>query len=96
VINPGPQAEPVHGKQSREFEYGDVISFQQSGAGGYGDPLDRDPARVLDDVLDDYVSIAAARDRYGVVITGAGATLTVDAEATTALREQARSRRQLR
>jgi N-methylhydantoinase B/oxoprolinase/acetone carboxylase alpha subunit len=76
----------VHGKQSREFAYGDVISFQQSGAGGYGDPFARDPALVLDDVLDDYVSIAAARDEYGVVIAGAGADLRVDAAATAALR----------
>ena len=63
VINPGPGEQLVHGKQSREFAYGDVISFQQSGAGGYGDPLERDPARVLDDVLDDYVSIEAAARR---------------------------------
>jgi N-methylhydantoinase B len=84
VINPGPGEETVHGKQSREFAYGDVISFQQSGAGGYGDPFARDPALVLDDVLDDYVSIAAARDDYGVVI--AGADLRVDAAATAALR----------
>ena len=83
VINPGPGEETVHGKQSREFAYGDVISFQQSGAGGYGDPLERDPARVLDDVLDDYVSIDAARDEYGVVIIGAGADLRVDEPATT-------------
>jgi N-methylhydantoinase B len=88
VINPGPGEEPVHGKQSREFVYGDVISFQQSGAGGYGDPLERDPARVLDDVLDDYVSIEAARDDYGVVITGAGADLRVDARATASLRSE--------
>jgi len=65
-----------------------VISFQQSGAGGYGVPLARDPARVLDDVLDDYVSIEAARDRYGVVITGSGADLTVDEGATRDLRRQ--------
>src|SRR5262249_21755321 len=68
VINPGPSEQRVHGKQSREFEYGDVISFQQSGAGGYGDPFARDPQAVLDDVLDDYVSIEAARENYGVVI----------------------------
>jgi len=86
VINPGPGEEAVHGKQSREFAYGDVISFQQSGAGGYGDPLERDPALVLDDVLDDYVSIDAARDEYGVVIIGAGADLRVDERATAALR----------
>ncbi|MGH7278051.1 MAG: hydantoinase B/oxoprolinase family protein, partial [Candidatus Rokuibacteriota bacterium] len=87
VINPdGGAPEPVHGKQSREFTYGDVISFQQSGAGGYGDPLERDPARVLDDVLDDYVSVEAARRDYGVVIVGGGSDRSVDAAATAAER----------
>jgi N-methylhydantoinase B len=83
VLNPGPEEELIHGKASREFAYGDVISFQQSGAGGYGDPFARDPARVLDDVLDDYVSIGAARRDYGVVIRE---DLTIDDEATQALR----------
>jgi N-methylhydantoinase B len=87
VLNPGPDEEPVHGKQSREFAHGDVISFQQSGAGGYGDPLERDPARVREDVLDDYVSIDAARREYGVVITGEGADLDVDHDATRACRD---------
>jgi N-methylhydantoinase B len=86
VINPGPGEEIVNGKQSREFAHGDVISFQQSGAGGYGDPLKRDPARVLDDVLDEYVTLDAARTEYGVVITGQGLDLRVDAVATAALR----------
>jgi N-methylhydantoinase B len=86
VIDPGPDEEIVHGKQSREFAYGAVISFQQSGAGGYGDPLERDPARVLEDVMDDYVSVAAARADYGVVITGDGFDLRVDEAATLALR----------
>ena len=93
VVNPGPGEELVHGKQSRGFEYGDVISFQQSGAGGYGDPFTRDPARVLSDVLDDYVSIEVARTRYGVVITGTDGELVVDPVATTALRERAGTRR---
>jgi len=86
VIDPGPDEEIVHGKQSRELAYGAVISFQQSGAGGYGDPLERDPARVLEDVMDDYVSVAAARADYGVVITGDGFDLRVDEAATLALR----------
>jgi N-methylhydantoinase B len=86
VIDPGPDEEIVHGKQSRAFAYGAVISFQQSGAGGYGDPLERDPARVLEDVMDDYVSVAAARADYGVVITGDGFDLRVDEAATFALR----------
>jgi N-methylhydantoinase B len=38
------------------------------GGGGYGDPLDRDPLLVLEDVRDGLVSIQAARDDYGVMI----------------------------
>ncbi|OLC33400.1 MAG: hypothetical protein AUH81_14270 [Candidatus Rokubacteria bacterium 13_1_40CM_4_69_5] len=90
VINPGPGEQVVRGKESREFVYGDIISFQQSGAGGYGDPSERDPARVLEDVLDDYVSIEAAGAEYGVVITGHGLDLRVDAEGTRRLRADRR------
>jgi N-methylhydantoinase B len=88
VINPDGDAQPVHGKASREFAYGDVISFQQSGAGGYGDPLARDPGRVLEDVLDDYVTVEAARRDYGVVIAGTGLQIEVDRSATEALRRR--------
>jgi N-methylhydantoinase B len=41
---------------------------------------------VLEDVLDDYVSIEAAREAYGVVITGDGFDLDVDERATRELR----------
>ncbi|MGH7301922.1 MAG: hydantoinase B/oxoprolinase family protein, partial [Candidatus Rokuibacteriota bacterium] len=88
VLNPGPGEQVVHGKQSREFAYGDVVSFQQPGAGGYGDPFEREPRRVLEDVLDDYVSIEAARREYGVVIMGAAADLSVDEAATRHLRAE--------
>ena len=90
VLNPGPGEQVVHGKASREFAYGDVISFQQAGAGGYGDPLEREPGRVLEDVLDDYVSIEAARSEYGVVIAGGGVDLRVDGPATNELRKKMR------
>ena len=96
LLNPGPGEQVVHGKQSREFAYGDVISFQQSGAGGYGDPLEREPQRVLEDVLDDYVSVEAARSEYGVVIAGTGADLWVDGGATRRLRETMRAGRSQR
>jgi len=92
VINPGPGEQVVHGKQSREFAYGDVVSFQQSGAGGYGDPLQRDLARVLEDVLDEYVTPEAAREHYGVVITGSGFDLHVDELATQQLRQEKQRR----
>jgi N-methylhydantoinase B len=52
--------------------------------GGYGDPLKRDPQAVLDDVLDELITIDTARRDYGVAI---GADKTVDTAATAALRD---------
>ena len=52
-----------------------------------GRPLDRDPALVALDVRRGYVSAAAARERYGVVLTAAGEP---DVPATAALRAQRR------
>lgn len=54
------------------------------GGGGFGDPLDRDPERVLRDVRDGVVSAEAAREHYGVVLAPCGRR--VDAEATARLR----------
>jgi N-methylhydantoinase B len=51
------------------FETDDVISYRAGGGGGYGDPFDRSPEKVRDDVLDGYVSREDAREEYGVVIT---------------------------
>ena len=48
-------------------EAGDVVSYFSPAGGGYGDPLERDPAKVLDDVLDDFITVEHARDVYGVV-----------------------------
>ena len=59
------------------------IAFGPCG-GGYGDALARDPARVLDDVLDGYISADVARADYGVVIAGS----EVDAAATDKLRAE--------
>ena len=61
---------------------GDVVVLQSAGGGGYGDPLRREPARVLEDVEEGYVSREQARELYGVIIV-AGA---IDAVATDALR----------
>jgi N-methylhydantoinase B len=46
----------------------DVFEHTWSGGGGYGDPLDRQPEKVLTDVLNDAVSVQAAEAFYGVVI----------------------------
>ncbi len=80
VINPGePSERKVGGKASLDLEYGDVVSFRLSGAGGYGDPTERDPEAVARDVRLGLVTTEAARDRYSVVI---GADEILDIEAT--------------
>ena len=50
--------------------------------GGYGDPLERDPPKVLDDVLDGFFTVEHARAAYGVVVDPVAET--VDATATQA------------
>ena len=67
---------------------GEVVSFRGGGGGGYGNPLEREPKRVADDVRNGYVSSAAARDEYGVVVDPA--TGHVDQAATLAQRKTMR------
>jgi N-methylhydantoinase B len=56
--------------------------------GGYGDPLERDPQLVRNDVANSIVSLAAARQIYGVVLREQG--LELDLEATRQLRMKMR------
>jgi N-methylhydantoinase B len=52
-------------KQVIGLRRGDVVSFRLSGAGGYGDPRQRDSLQVRRDVRNGYISEATARDLYG-------------------------------
>ncbi len=79
----GPTRELVD-KSQVALAPGERFTLQLPGGGGFHDPFTRDPAAVLDDVLDEIVSPEAARDRYGVVIDLSNAM--VDEVATAALR----------
>jgi N-methylhydantoinase B len=46
----------------------DFFVRPSAGGGGYGDPLEREPERVRDDVADGYVTLERARKDYGVVL----------------------------
>jgi len=78
-----------------EHAAGESYEYHYGGGGGWGDPLRRAPEKVLDDVLDEYVSIAVARRDYGVVLAGSleDLTLAVDREATERLRAEMRAGR---
>jgi N-methylhydantoinase B len=78
------------------LQQGERLVYDFGGGGGWGDPIARDPHAVLDDVWDEYVSIDAARELYGVVVTGSleAMDLALDEAATTARRaEMAAARR---
>jgi N-methylhydantoinase B len=68
---------------------GDVFEHTWSGGGGFGDPIDRDPDKVAEDVRNDAVSAEAARRIYGVVLADGGA----DHDATRDERERIRAER---
>jgi N-methylhydantoinase B len=71
---------------------GEAFEYCYGGGAGWGDPLDRAPERVLEDVLDEYVSPEAALREYGVVLRGSleDCTLEIDVEQTHRLRESRR------
>ena len=69
---------------------GDRVIFRTAGSGGWGDPLERDPALVARDVHHDLVSPELAEHAYGVVLRDGA---VVDAEATAELRARMREER---
>ncbi len=66
------------------FDYGDQFMFESTDGGGWGAAFERPAEMVLDDVLEEYVSIEAAREQYGVVIDAKA--MTIDEDATRRLR----------
>ena len=71
-----------------DVKVGDVLYFNTWGGGGWGDPLERDPALVLADVNRNLATAEGAKD-YGVVIVDGA----VDEAATAALRDEIRGSR---
>ncbi len=71
-------------------EEGDVVTYFSPAGGGYGNPLERDPNKVLDDVLDGFITVDHARDDYGVVLMEVddGYGWALDGEATRSLRAE--------
>ncbi len=88
-----PQEYKIERTAQAQLPPGAVIAYQHGGGAGFGPALARDPEAVKEDVLDEFVSLSAAREKYGVVLTGSleNYDLAVDAAATEALRAQLRA-----
>ena len=72
-----------------QMKRGDTYTAECPGGGGWGDPLDRDPEAVLDDVRDGFVSVQSAQLDYGVIVLDEGDR--VDYAVTKELRRKIRA-----
>ncbi|MBI2544514.1 MAG: hydantoinase B/oxoprolinase family protein, partial [Candidatus Rokubacteria bacterium] len=87
----GAEDEILPAKLTIMIRRGDVFHHDQPGTGGWGDPLERDPAHVLRDVRNEFVSRESARNDYGIALAPGG--LEVDVAATEKLRAEMRAAR---
>ena len=89
IVNPGTKGEKR--LPSRFGDYilrrGDLLRLERPGGGGLGDPLERPPEKVLDDVRQGYVAIESAKVDYGVAPALDRGGWRVDEGATRALRK---------
>lgn len=97
-MNPGKENEQFLGTvfSNVKVKEGDSFTRPSAGGGGLGDPLERSPEAVLEDVIDGYVSIERAEKDYGVVIREIDRDLDlyeIDMEATGKAREYIRNNR---
>ena len=90
-LNPQNKNKKLTSKPTMTIQKGDVFRHELAGGGGWGDPLDRDPASVLRDVKDELVSIKLAKTDYGVVVDKE--LMSVDADKTNSLRQMMREKR---
>ena len=74
-------------KDRTELGPQDVTGLQTGGGGGWGNPFERDPVRVREDVLEGYVSLTSAKKEYGVVLRAGD--LSIDEKATKTARSAA-------
>ena len=93
-LNPDAENRALPGKFTMTVKRGDVFRHVLAGAGGWGDPLERDIAAVLRDVRNELLSPAKAADDYGVVVDTA--LWTVDEKATAVRRAEIRRVRRWR
>lgn len=85
------QASPIPGKIGGfALTRDDIVRIETAGGGGYGDPLERDPALVAEDIRLGYTSVDMAHRTYGVAVDGGG---VVNRDGSVRLREEIRRQR---
>ncbi|MNL56667.1 hypothetical protein D3C87_1801770 [compost metagenome] len=85
------QSAPIEVRETAfhvHMEPGGIITFHRAGGGGWGNPLLREPGKVLEDVLNGIVSVEGAEREYGVGIVRVDGGFAVDDRKTAELRQQ--------
>jgi len=90
-LNPAIENRVLASKITMTIRENEVFRHEVAGAGGWGDPLERETWRVAKDVRNEFVSVAAARAAYGVVLDPS--SFEVDEAATAELRRRLRAAR---
>jgi N-methylhydantoinase B len=90
-LNPAGENRLLPSKLTMIIKRGDVFRHEVAGAGGWGDPLERDPAAVLRDLKNEMISLETAAEAYGVIVDPK--TRTVDEAATERCRAEIREAR---
>ena len=90
ILRPGTEREQTTGMVYEAMTPGEVLVNCSGGGGGWGEPLRRDPEKVLNDVRNGYISLTSAERDYGVVIDPGA--LTLEAAATEVLRNEKKAR----
>ena len=88
ILNPGDESQSLPSKFVRTMSRGNVFRGEMPGSGGHGDPLERNPQAVFEDVRQEKISLEHAFEAYGVVIDPAA--LALDEAATEARRAELR------
>jgi N-methylhydantoinase B len=86
ILNPDGEARELPGKCLITLKKGDILRHILAGAGGWGDPFERDPERVVEDVRNEKISLESARRDFGIAIDLE--TSALDVGATQTLRAQ--------
>jgi N-methylhydantoinase B len=97
IINKGTKEERNVGMYATGvvLKKGDHVYYTSAGGGGFGNPIERIPENVLEDVKDEWLSLECARDWYGVVIDEVDAEACdyrIDEDATRKLREEMKTK----
>ena len=76
-------ARAIPAKVTMSVQQGALIVHEQAGAGGFGDPLERQPQSIIEDMKDGKITPAFARAHHGIVLTDDG---VIDDRASAELR----------